>query len=61
MGAAYAAGLAIGLFDDLDQIASLWHENHRWEPDMDQAERSRLVAGWAKAVERTFGWIGEDG
>jgi len=57
LGAAYAAGLAVGFFEDLDQVAALWQEDRRWEPAMDISERDRLTAGWAKAVTRTFGWV----
>ncbi len=57
LGAAYAAGLAVGFFDGLDHLRSLWSEAQRWEPTMEAAERDRLYASWKKAVERTFGWV----
>jgi len=57
LGASYAAGLAVGFFEDLEQVAALWQEDRRWEPAMDAAERDRLTAGWAKAVARTLGWV----
>ncbi len=57
LGAAYAAGLAVGYFDDLDHLASLWPEDKRWEPSMASDERERLYASWKKSVERTFDWI----
>jgi glycerol kinase len=57
LGACYAAGLAVGFFDDLTQIASLWREDRRWAPTMESGERDRLVAGWEKAVTRTFDWV----
>ncbi|MCB2224152.1 MAG: glycerol kinase GlpK [Actinobacteria bacterium] len=57
LGAAYAAGLAVGFFDSLEQVAALWQEERRWEPAMEASERDRLLAGWAKAVERTLGWV----
>jgi glycerol kinase len=57
LGACYAAGLAVGFFDGLDQVAALWREDRRWTPAMEDAVRERLTAGWAKAVERTFGWV----
>jgi glycerol kinase len=56
LGAAYAAGLAVGFFSGLDELASLWAEGRRWEPAMAPAERERLCAGWGKAVERSLGW-----
>ena len=57
LGAAYAAGLAVGFFDDLDHLRSLWSEGRRWEPSMAHDERDRLYASWQKAVERTFDWV----
>jgi glycerol kinase len=56
LGAAYAAGLAVGFFSDLDRVAALWAEGRRWLPAMAPSERDRLYAGWKKAVERTLGW-----
>ena len=50
LGAAYAAGLAVGFFDDLDHLRSLWAEDHRWEPSMVPTERDRLYTSWKKAV-----------
>jgi glycerol kinase len=57
LGAAYAAGLAVGFFSGLDELAALWAEGCRWAPAMAAAERDRLYAGWKKAVERTLGWV----
>jgi glycerol kinase len=57
LGAGYAAGLAVGFFDGLDRVASLWAEDRRWEPAMERSDRDRLTAGWAKAVERSLGWV----
>jgi glycerol kinase len=57
LGACYAAGLAVGFFDGLDQVAALWQQDRRWTPAIEDAVRERLTAGWAKAVERTFGWV----
>jgi glycerol kinase len=56
LGAAYAAGLAVGFFGGFEELASLWAEGRRWVPGMAAAERDRLCAGWQKAVERTLGW-----
>jgi glycerol kinase len=56
LGAAYAAGLAVGFFSGLEEVAGLWAEGRRWQPAMEVEERDRLYAGWHKAVERTFGW-----
>jgi glycerol kinase len=57
LGAGYAAGLAVGFFEGLDELSALWAEDRRWQPRMVSAERDRLYAGWRKAVERTFGWV----
>lgn len=57
LGAAYAAGLAVGFWDGPGAIRAQWAEDRRWEPRLDPAERHRLLATWHKAVERTFDWI----
>ena len=57
LGAAYAAGLAVGFWDGLDDLRSNWRMNKTWEPRMDEGTRERLFSGWLKAVERTFGWV----
>jgi glycerol kinase len=56
LGAAYGAGLASGVWPDLDRIHSMWAEDARWSPRMDEAERTRLHGRWREAVERSFGW-----
>ncbi|SKC62200.1 glycerol kinase GlpK [Okibacterium fritillariae] len=60
LGAAYAAGLAVGFWSDLDDLAKNWQEDKRWEPSMDQDERDRLYRNWKKAVTKTFDWVDED-
>ncbi|GGD79454.1 glycerol kinase GlpK [Microbacterium murale] len=60
LGAAYAAGLAVGVWADLDELRAMWHEDERWEPQIDDAERERRLARWRKAVTRTFDWVDED-
>ncbi|GAA1481784.1 glycerol kinase GlpK [Gordonia sinesedis] len=55
LGAAYAAGLAVGYWADEDAIRENWAEDHRWEPAMDGADRDRLYAEWNRAVEHSFG------
>ncbi len=57
LGAAYAAGLAVGFWKDLDDLRANWQEDRRWVPQMDEATREKLYKGWLKAVERTFGWV----
>jgi glycerol kinase len=60
LGAAYAAGLAVGFWSDLDDLRSNWQEDSRWTPQMDDAERDRQLRNWKKAVTKTFDWIDED-
>ncbi len=57
LGAAYAAGLAVGFWNGLDELRTNWKEEKRWNPRMDEATRSRLYEGWRKAVTRTFDWV----
>ncbi len=56
LGAAYAAGLAIGFFKSVEDIAAHWRIDRRFEPAMEEAERARLVGSWEKAVEKSLGW-----
>ncbi len=60
LGAAYAAGLAVGFWKDLGELESNWSEDKRWEPAMEPAERDRQMRLWKKAVTRTFDWVDED-
>ncbi len=60
LGAAYAAGLAVGFWDNLDDLRSNWQEDARWEPNLDEAERERLLRNWKKAVTKTFDWVDDD-
>ncbi|CAN5169795.1 glycerol kinase GlpK [soil metagenome] len=60
LGAAYAAGLAVGFWADLDELRTNWHEDARWEPTMDEEERSRRMRLWSKAVSRTLDWVDDD-
>jgi glycerol kinase len=57
LGAAYAAGLAVGYWPDLEGLRSNWHLAARWLPEMDDAVRAEERENWERAVERTFGWI----
>jgi glycerol kinase len=56
LGAAYAAGLAVGYWDGLDDLRRNWAEGARWTPRMPDDERERLYTQWKKAVTRTFDW-----
>lgn len=60
LGAAYAAGLAVGFWKDLDELRSNWQEDRRWEPAMESAERDRLMRNWSKAVSKTLDWVDGD-
>jgi glycerol kinase len=57
LGAAYAAGLAVGFWKDFDSLRSNWGKEKEWKPRMAAAERERLLAGWKKAVSRTLNWV----
>ena len=54
LGAAFAAGLAVGFWSGLDELRALWREDRRFAPAMAAAERERLLAGWRRAVEHSF-------
>ena len=56
LGAAYAAGLAVGVWRGPDDLVRNWGADTRWTPAMDEAERDRLTATWATAVERSLDW-----
>jgi glycerol kinase len=57
LGAAYAAGLAVGFWDNLDDLKANWQVDKTWQPQMNSATRARLVHDWLKAVEKSFGWV----
>ncbi len=56
LGAAYLAGLAVGLWPDLERLARNWRLDRRFEPRMAEDERRELYEGWKRAVERARGW-----
>lgn len=56
LGAAYAAGLAVGFWPDLDTLRAQWRQDAVWVPAMDAAEREREYGRWKRAVERTLNW-----
>jgi glycerol kinase len=60
LGAAYAAGLSVGYWPDLDIIAGHWRPAGRWTPTIDPGRRNREYALWKKAVQRTLNWIDTD-
>lgn len=57
LGAAYAAGLALGYWKDFDELRANWQKEADWQPKMDRQTADRLFAGWKKAVTRTFDWV----
>jgi len=57
LGAAYAAGLAVGFWAKVEDLRANWGVDKTWEPKMDNAKRATLFDGWLEAVKRTFGWI----
>ena len=57
LGAAYAAGLAVGFWRDVEELRSYWQEDHRWVPRLGKTRREELVRGWARAVERSLHWV----
>jgi glycerol kinase len=57
LGAAYAAGLAVGFFKDIDDLRARWSVDHTWNPQMESARRQELYAFWKKAVTRSFDWL----
>jgi len=57
LGAAYAAGLAVGYWRSTDEIRANWGEDKRWTPAMDENRRAALYAKWNKAVSRSLDWV----
>ncbi len=57
LGAAYAAGLAVGYWSSLDDLRANWQVGRTWQPKMDEATRERLYRGWKKAVMRAMHWL----
>ncbi len=60
LGAAYAAGLATGVWGSLDELRAQWREDVRFEPRMPKDERERRYRLWKKAVSKSLGWVDED-
>ena len=57
LGAAYAAGLALGFWKDLEELRSNWGMEQQWQPRMTARERENLYSKWKKAVTRTLDWV----
>jgi len=60
LGAAYAAGIAVGFWEGEGDVTANWAEDKRWSPSMPDDERDRLYRNWKKAVTKTFDWVDED-
>jgi glycerol kinase len=59
LGAAFAAGLAVGFWSDETELRERWREDRRWRPQMDSAQREREYERWKQAVSRSLGWVEE--
>jgi glycerol kinase len=59
LGAAYAAGLAVGFWDNLEDLRQNWLVDETWDPDMEADTRSQMYNGWLKAVRRSMNWVEE--
>ncbi|GDY31014.1 glycerol kinase GlpK [Gandjariella thermophila] len=57
LGAAYAAGLAVGFWESTDELVQNWNEDQRWQPSWTEEQREKGYAGWKKAVSRTLDWV----
>jgi len=57
LGAAYAAGLAVGFWTNLSDVVQNWQEDRRWHPQMRAAEQADRYRTWQKAVEKSLGWV----
>ncbi|VVJ18792.1 Glycerol kinase (EC [Amycolatopsis camponoti] len=57
LGAAYAAGLAVGFWKSTDELEQNWNEDKRWQPSWTEEQRAEGYAGWQKAVGRTLDWV----
>ncbi|WP_127505457.1 glycerol kinase GlpK [Actinoplanes solisilvae] len=60
LGAAYAAGLAVGFWKNTDELRENWNESKRWQPEWNDEQRAEGYAKWKKAVERTLNWVDVD-
>ncbi len=60
LGAAYAAGLAVGFWPDIDSLRANWHRAAEWLPQMEPAVRDKAYRKWNKAVARTHDWVDDD-
>ena len=59
LGSAYAAGLAVKYFKDLDELRSNWAIDHTWKPNMTDGKRKEMYSFWKRAVSKSFDWVGD--
>jgi len=57
LGAAYAAGLAVGFFKEIEDLRTRWAADQTWTPSIDQGKRDEMYRLWKKAVARSFDWV----
>jgi glycerol kinase len=57
LGAAYAAGLAVGYWQNTEELTKNWTIAHTWNPNMDEETRNRFYTGWQKAVTKSYDWM----
>ena len=60
LGAAFAAGLAVGVWKDLGEIREMWAVHTKWNPNMEEDERVKAWRGWNKAVQRSMHWLDDE-
>jgi glycerol kinase len=60
LGAAYAAGLAVGFWPNTESLRANWHKAAEWLPNMEQSARDKGYRKWKKAVQRTLDWVDDD-
>jgi glycerol kinase len=56
LGAAYAAGLAVGFYKGVDELRANWRADKTWNATLSEPQRERLYRDWKKAVTRSFDW-----
>jgi glycerol kinase len=57
LGAAYAAGLAVGFWSEVEDLRKNWGKDKEWDPKMDSAHREKEYKGWLKAVQKSMHWV----
>ena len=57
LGTAYAAGLAVGIYSDTEQLRKQWQEGRRWQPDKNSSLPTLGMTNWKKAIDRTLNWV----